>query len=255
MSPTRRRNRFVLKCALLILAGAGANPIAAETPATAPTAASGPTASPQFLSQLREINAKGLAIKDLRAEFVQEKQSALLRKPLVSRGHVLARGDTSLWQTDAPEPTVMTCNPRQLRLYYPDRHVVEEYPIASRLGMLAASPLPSLDVILQNFTVWPDVGDGLAAASGGAPEGLVAVRMTPATEDVRRYVDHARVLLDPKRGLVLVFEMVDPDSERTVIRFSNVQTDTGLTDADVQLHLPGDVKVVRPLGNPDGEGR
>jgi outer membrane lipoprotein-sorting protein len=253
MSRTRRTIGFVLECALVALAQG--LPVIAATPATAPSATSAPAASPAFLAQLRQINAKGLAIKDLRAAFVQEKHSALLRKPLVSRGHVLAKGDTSLWQTDAPEPTVMTCNPRQLRLYYPDRHVVEEYPIASRLGMLAASPLPSLDVILQNFTVSPDSGDGLAAPSDSASSGLVAVRMTPATDDVRRYVDHARVLLDPQRGLVLVFEMVDPDGEQTVIRFSNVQTDTGLTDADVQLHLPGDVKVVRPLGNRDGEAR
>jgi outer membrane lipoprotein-sorting protein len=227
--------------------------VVAATSATAPSATSAPTASPQFLAQLHEINAKGLAIKDLRADFVQAKQSALLRKPLVSRGHVLAKGDTSMWQTDGPEPTQMTCNPRQLRLYYPDRHVVEEYPIASRLGMLAASPLPSLDVIQQNFKVLPDAGDGLPAPTGAS--GLVAVRMTPATDDVGRYVDHARVLLDPQRGLVLVFEMVDPDGERTVIRFSNVQTDAGITDADVQLHLPTDVKVERPLGNRDEEGR
>src|SRR4051812_22360570 len=117
--------------------------------------------SPAFEQRLREINAKGLRIKDLTADFVQEKQSPLLRKPLVSRGTVAANGDASVWITTTPEPTQMTCDPHLLRLYYPDRKVVEEYPIASRLGMLAASPLPSLDVIMQNFTVSPDSGEGL----------------------------------------------------------------------------------------------
>jgi outer membrane lipoprotein-sorting protein len=213
---------------------------ATSQPTTAP-------ASKEFEQQLQAINAHGQAIKDLTADFVQEKQSPLLRKPLVSRGRIAARGDTSLWQTDTPEPTQMTCDPHLLRLYYPNRKVVEEYPITTRLGVLAASPLPGLDVILQNFTVSPDAGDGLQAPSGASA--VVAVRMDPANDDVRRYIDHARVLLDSQRGLVLSFEMVDPDGERTLIRFSNIKTDNGLNVDAVKLQLPADVKIVQPLGN------
>jgi outer membrane lipoprotein-sorting protein len=218
---------------------------AAESSTTAPT-----TSPPEFVQRLRDINARGLKIKDLTADFVQEKRSPLLRKPLISRGRVAAKGDTSLWQTDVPEPTQMTCNPHLLRLYYPARKVVEEYPVTSRLGMLAASPLPSLDVILQNFTALPDAGDDLPAAAGALPDSVqpVAVRMNPVDDEVRRYLDHARVLLDPQRGLVLTFEMVDPDGERTLIQFSKVQTDVGLSDDAVNLHLPADVKIVHPLG-------
>src|SRR5205814_1564083 len=72
---------------------------AQEMPATAP--ASQPQA---FEQRLRAINATGLRIKDLTADFVQEKQSPLLRKPLVSRGTIAVRGDTSLWNTREPEP-------------------------------------------------------------------------------------------------------------------------------------------------------
>ena len=212
-------------------------------------AAAAPTTSPAFEQQLREINARGLKIKDLTADFVQEKQSPLLRKPLVSRGTVAAKGDTSRWDTIVPEPTRMTCDPHLLRIYYPDRHVCEEYPVAARLGMLATSPLPSLDVIQQNFTLSPDAGDGLLAPNG--PPNLVAARMDPANDDVRKYIDHARVLLDPARGLALALEMVDPDGERTLIRFSNIKTDVGLTDDAVRLDLPANMKIVHPLGQPE----
>jgi outer membrane lipoprotein-sorting protein len=116
--------------------------------------------------------------------------------------------------------------------------------------MLAASPLPSLDVILQNFSLSPDAGEGL-----NAPPGSQVARIDPANDEIRRYIDHARVLLDPNRGLVLTFEMVDPDGERTVIRFSNIKTDTGLNDAAIKLDLPADVKIVRPLGDQETQPR
>jgi outer membrane lipoprotein-sorting protein len=42
-------------------------------------------------------------------------------------------------------------------------------------------------------------------------------------------------------------EIVDPDGEQTVIRFANVQTDTGITDAMLELNAPTGTRVVRPL--------
>jgi outer membrane lipoprotein-sorting protein len=236
--------RIFVVTALIVMLSCAAGDVAIAAPATQPSPAAN---TPEFEQQLRDINAKSLQIKDLTADFVQEKQSPLLRKPLVSRGTVAAKGDMSRWDTTAPEPTRMTCDPHLLRLYYPNRKIAEEYPVASRLGMLAASPLPSLDIIRQNFTLAPDDSEGLPAPAGAAS--VQAVRMDPANNDIRKYVDHARVLLDTERGLVYAFEMIDPDGERTLIRFSNIKTDTGLTDSAVKLDLPADVKIVRPLGD------
>jgi outer membrane lipoprotein-sorting protein len=251
----RNRNCAVAARALAIAlcsAAIGAEAIATTTsqpnPATAPAGT-----SKAFEQKLHEINARSVRIKDLTADFVQEKQSQLLRNPMVSRGTVTAKGDISRWETTAPEPTRMTCDPHLLRIYYPDRQVVEEYPVASRLGMLAASPLPSLDVIQQNFALSPDAGDGLILPA--EPSNFLAARMDPANDDIRKYIDHARVLLDPDRGLVLALEMVDPDGERTVIRFSNIKTDVGLKDDAVRLDLPANVKVVHPLGDRETQPR
>ena len=211
----------------------------ADSPATLPT--------DSFQSQLAAINAKSLKITDLKADFVQEKHSPLLRKPLVSRGTVFAKGANSLWDTTSPQPTIMASDPHFLRLYFPDRKTVEEYPVRSQLGMLAASPLPSLDAIRQNFTLAPDAGKGLIESQADAP--VLAIRMTPSNKELQQYVDHVRVLLDEARGVVLAFEMTDPDGEITVIRFSDIQTDTHMPDSAVHLNLPPGVKTVRPLGD------
>ena len=114
-----------------------------------------------------------------------------------------------------------------------------------RLGMMAASPLPRLAAIRQSFSLAPDDGAGLPTIDGAGP--LLPVRLTPKDQQLARYVDHVRVLLDEQRGLVLAFEMVDPDGEQTLIRFSNVRIDTGLSDDAMKLNPAPGTKVVRPL--------
>jgi outer membrane lipoprotein-sorting protein len=224
-----------------LLVGAFAKAQTTSQPASPPATQS----SEAFDQQLSIIDQRAGKIQDLVADFVQEKRSPLLRKPLISRGTVKAKGAAALWETTEPEPTVMTIDPQQLRLYYPKQKTLEEYPMRGQLGMMAASPLPRLEAIRQNFNLAPDDGTGLPPVEDAVR--LVPVRLTPKDPQLAKYVDHVRVLLDPQRGLVLMFEMVDPDGEQTVIRFSNIRTDTGISDDAMKLNPAPGTKVVRPM--------
>jgi outer membrane lipoprotein-sorting protein len=230
---------------LMIVALARAQPTATSQPASAPATTQPIETSGAFDRQLESIDRRAWGIKDLTADFVQEKRSPLLRKPLVSRGTVKAKGALALWETTEPEPTRMTLDPQTLRLYYPNQKTIEEYPMRGQLGMMAASPLPRLEAIRQSFNLLPDDGKGLPLIEG-VPH-LVPVRMTPKEAQLAKYVDHVRVLLDADRGLVLAFEMVDPDGEQTLIRFSNIRTDSGISDDAMKLNPAPGTKVVRPL--------
>jgi len=234
----------------IVIALAGISRAWGADPATAPSAQPN---DPQFEKVLESINARALVIQGLSADFIQEKKSPLLRKPLVSRGTVTAKGAASLWKTEVPEKTEMTSDPTMLRIYYPYRKIVEEYPISGKLGMLAASPLPSLAALRENFTLVPDKGDGLV--SNDPSIHAVPVRLNPSSPQMTQYVNYVRVLLDADHGLVMIFELVDPDNEQTVIRFTNVHTGITITDQDVKLNLPESVKVVRPMGAGENSGR
>ena len=205
-------------------------------PATAPTSQ---PADGAFIRQLEAIDQRASAIADLTADFVQEKHSPLLRKPLVSRGAVRAKGGLALWKTTEPEPAEMSIDPQLLRMYYPKQRVIEEYPMQQQLGMMAASPLPRLSAIRESFSMSRDAQQ--------PTDGGVAVRMEPQSAELKRYVDHVRVVLDEQRCVVTEFAMVDPDGEQTVIRFSNVRTNANLTDDQLKLDAPAGTKVVRPL--------
>ena len=227
---------------LLVMFAIGMPVHAQTTTQPAPTT----TTASAFDAELDAIDRKALAHQDLTADFVQEKHSPLLRKPLVSRGTVMAKGALTLWVTTEPEPSRMSIDPKWVRLYYPKQKVVEEYPVDGRLGAMASSPLPALQDIRRSFTLSPDAGEGLDPAE---PAGNTrALRLEPV-EALRPFVGFVRVLLDADRGLVLAFEVTDPDGERTLVRFSNLQTDRGLRDEALKLDAPVGTKIVRPVGD------
>src|SRR5688572_26922132 len=145
---------------------------------TTTTTTTAPASQPndEFAQRLEAIDRLAGTHQAITADFVQEKRSPLLRKPLLSRGTVRAQGGAALWKTTEPEPSEMSVGPQMLRIYYPKQKTIEEYSVQQQLGMLAASPLPRLDNIRQSFSISP---------ADGSANDIVMVRMEPLQAEVR----------------------------------------------------------------------
>jgi outer membrane lipoprotein-sorting protein len=204
--------------------------------------------------RMESIDAKAEAIDDLTANFEQQKFTPLLKKPLISKGTVVARGPVMLWDTHAPEPTLMRVDEKEVTLYYPNQKTAEVYPLAGQLAALCSSPVPRLALLLQHFKFAPasakDLGEPVDA-------GHLALRLTPTDDAIRQHVDNVCVLIDANHGFILLFQLIDSDGERSVIRFSDVKVNTKFDDARLRLTLPAGVKTVYPLqglapSRPDG---
>ena len=220
------------------------SPARAAGPATAPST----SMAASLDAALDGVDAKAAAHRDLVASFVQEKRSPLLQKPIVTRGVIHARGDVQLWASTSPQPTRMRIDPTRLSIYYERQRTVEEFPIQSQLGAIASSPLPRLAALRERFAIAVDAGPRLdGATSSSSSSGTLQLRLVPTDVAIQPYVDHVRVLLDSDRGLVRVFEVVDPDGETTRVTFDDVKTDTNFADAALALDAPADAKVSRPL--------
>ena len=204
-----------------------------------------PTTAPSIDAQLEAIDAKAAHVHDLVGDFEQRKYSALLTDPLVTTGQVRSRASTMLWVADNPEATRMRVTLQRMQIYYPEQNLVEDYPILGKLGTLAASPVPRLATLRERFKIETDSGDGLAPS----PENKspLTFKLTPLEDEVKQHVDQIRVLLDADRGIVSMFELTDPDGERTTIAFDHVRLNTGIDDAALDLAAPHDAKVVKPL--------
>ena len=205
-----------------------------------------------------EINARGAGIKDLQADFVQEKFTPLLKKPLISSGKILIKGAATLWITEKPEPTVLRIDAKEVRLLYSAQKILEVYKTDEKLGSLAASPFPRLEILKQHFSFEKIPVQELSKEADESRD--IAFRMKPLHDELRKHIDQVSVLIERASGLVLKAQTVDADGDRLVLSFVNVQVNTGLTDAELEMKVPADVKVTHPLEGgsgeaPSGQGR
>lgn len=219
--------------------------IACGDPPAPSSAPATQVAEPQLWAEMQAVDAHADHIADVSADFRQEKFTPLLKKPLVSTGKVVGRGSSALWTTQQPEPTQMLVTPAEIRIFYPQQHQVEVYPLQGQLGMLASSPLPRLATLKQFFRF-----QRLAAASldpGANDRDQLALQLTPIDSSLAEHVQDVRVLLDRNSGLVLRAETTDPDGERTVLSFTHITTNQNVPESALRLNLPAGTTVVHPL--------
>jgi outer membrane lipoprotein-sorting protein len=212
---------------------------------------------PALMTRLQAADAKAAEIHDLTADFRQEKHTALLKDPVTSAGRVRIKGSTIRWDAERPHPCVIHIDEHDIRIYYPEDASVEVYASDEQLRRLTASPIPRLKTMQEQF----DIREMPATEIEGAPTtpGLFAIRLTPRQEQLRKHVKEVRVLVDSGTGLAERLEMVDPDGDRTLIVFTKPQTNTGLKESDLELHVQPSTKESHPLEGaepaPKGPGR
>jgi outer membrane lipoprotein-sorting protein len=218
--------------------------VACVVAAAAPGLAGGEDA--KLAAVLDDVDRRAAQTADLSGHFRQEKFTALLKKPLISSGRIRMKGPVVRWDTERPEPAVLHSDGREIRMYYPKQSVVEVYPIDRRLADLVASPLPRLAALRQHFRIEPAPPHAKSDTPRDNPS-AIEIQLTPTDDFLAQHVDHVRVTLDVSRAFVTRVEMLDGDGDRTVIQFTDLKTDTGIKDADLELSLPPGTKVSRPL--------
>lgn len=230
-------NRLLLcLCAAAFIA----TPLCAQTtrPTTAPI-------DSRLLNELHAIDKQVSQIHDLQADFVQKKQTPLLKKPLISSGTLLLKGSRTLWKTTQPEPSDMLIDPKEIRIYFPREKSMEIYPVQGRMGALAASPLPRLN-LLREFFSFQRIGPH-DLSDDASPDAYLALQLTPLDPTLAEHLTSVRVLINRQTGLIQSAQTLDPAGDRTTLTFSNIRTNTGLSDDQLRLDVPEDTKISHPL--------
>ena len=244
------RYTIIFACVVAAVAPVATRASQDAKPQAAKAAAPNP-ADEKLAALLEDIDRRAGRAADLAGRFRQEKHTALLKRPMVSAGRIRMKGPVVRWDTESPEPGVLYSDGREIRMYYPRQSTVEVYPIDQRLSDLAASPLPRLAVLRQHFRIEPAPPDPQRGTRRPDPEQL-EIRLTPNDTYLAQHVEEVRVTLDTAAARVTAVDMLDTDGDRTLIRFTDLKTDTGIRDRDLDLVLPAGTKVSRPLDGVQG---
>ncbi len=236
---------------MILLIGLAA-PLAADTD-PADDGASGSTQPDisSFNAKLEELDSRIAKIDRLRASFRQMKKTPLLKKPMVSTGVILVKGDRLRWDTTEPAPSTLTSDPELIRIYYPEAHVVEEYEAKGDIRLLSGTPLPRLATLRQHFTISElNVSEFDPQRD---PKRYLAAELQPKAGDLAKHVKAARVVLDREVPCVSTLILTDHDGEVTQLDFTEVHVGIEITEDQITLAVPEGTRVSRPLGDKTGE--
>ncbi len=201
-----------------------------------------PSTANDIESRLSKLDVITADIRDVTADFQEKVFTAMLKKPLSSQGKVFVKGKRTHWKTIKPTAVSLLTGDDHIAIYYPSRNTVEMYALDQHLRSLAISPLPKLAMLRRNFTIEPDT-----RSAEPSPANVLLLRLTPKNDSVREYIEEIFVRVDESIGLANQVEMIDADGDRTVITFTNIRTNVGITDEQVELHVPKNVTTVYPL--------
>ncbi len=208
-----------------------------------------PREDAQRWAQLQAVIAKLPKITSLRANFKQERESALLAEPAVSTGVFAAKGVQSKWSTGGDNPSVMAVDagdgkqrPGSMRVWYPAQKTLEIYPLDARFAAAMAGPSPDLGLLQEHFT--------LTALTPDAKAGTLTLEMAPLTGWLKAHVAKVVAVMDAQTGCLKSLSTLDANDEATTATFSAVEVNPEVKDAELRLETPQDTQVVYPAGKP-----
>ena len=224
---------------------AGVQPSAPPPVRLAPE--SGETGAATRLSErLEAVDAAMAKVIDLRANFEQRRHTPLLKKPLISKGTVLTKGNQVRWDTEVPRPSSLLIDDESIRMYYPADKLLEIYPVGEGFKDLGGAPLPRLADLRTRYDI-SRISPTELGASADDPN-LIALLLTPTNESLKQHVASVKVLLDESQTAATRVIMTDSEGDQTELIFSNIRLNAGVRDDEVHFKVPPGVRESRPLG-------
>lgn len=183
----------------------------------------------QVIQHLKESREK---TKDFSADLLQEKKVSLLRDKVISKGKIRFKyPDKVSIEFFHPESSQMVFDGKTLLLYFKEEKVAERYQVHSN-PVVEKYLLFSKDPFQEKLAQWRIVEDR---------DSLLVLEILPKVKEA--IFVKTRLWISKKDWMIIGMEMVERNGDTTLLRYSNLKVNSGLTDSDFEIHLPKDVKI------------
>lgn len=188
-----------------------------------------PTGTGEVIQRLKEVREK---TKDFSADLLQEKTISLLKRKMVSRGQIRYKfPDKFSIEFLQPEPSLILFDGKTLLTYLKEEKAAERYHVHSN-PTVEKYLLFSQDPFQEKWAQWKIVED---------QESFVVMEILPKGEDF--LFAKTRFWISKKDWMITGMEIFEKNGDTTLLLYSNIRSNTGLTDSDFRAVFPGDVQV------------
>jgi len=190
---------------------------------------------------LERVRLEQGRIKSLQADFVQDKQSAMLVEPVEARGDfAFAAGpDRVRWEYSTPNPISILIVNEEMITWYRDIQQAERVSVGSQsqrvLKYLGAGS--SMDDLLQYFLITLTLPKD--------PEEPYVFDLAPRFNKVAKRLQGMTMWVHPVHFLPTRLRYIEADGDFTDIRFENMRVNEGVPDDHFELDIPTTVEVRR----------
>lgn len=198
--------------------------------------------SQDVLELIRAIDEQQRKIQTVTANFYQKKETFLAQEPLLSSGLVkFKRPDQIYWQYANPQAMEIALDGKNIWMYSPPSLQVEKYSL-SRGRRSKQSLDPLLTVFQKPFGQLAKDYDLIYEGLGG--DLGHHFRLLPKEEAVKKILAKVDLWIDKTSGAIIRFIMTETNGDRLHLEFKNLQINPSLTDEDLQIKIPPNVRVL-----------
>jgi outer membrane lipoprotein-sorting protein len=215
-------------------------------------------------SKLKEVMQAYAGAASLAADYVQERSTALVKRPLVSKGRMIFRRDPGcvVFFVDEPRRAVVRLDSRHYEVYRPEQKRLERFVLASdelpRMLFQALSPDPAWlaaeDAQQQAGTLDQAFEIAGCEAVAGEPA-RTRITLVPRSDAARKgFATRLELTVDSEQKRLVGFAFRDPQGDDVRVELSGVQLAPELATDAFDLALPADVQTIVHHLPPAGGG-
>lgn len=183
----------------------------------------------EVVKRIREAREK---TKDFSADLLQEKKISLLKEKVISKGRIrFKKPDKISIEFFHPEASQMVFDGKTFLLYFKEEKMAERYQIQGN-PVVEKYMLFSKDPFQEKLAQWRILEDR---------ESFLIMEILPKVKDP--LFVKTKMWISKKDWIITGMEMVEKNGDTTLLQYSNMKVNAGLSDSDFEIRLPKDVKV------------
>lgn len=183
----------------------------------------------EVVQRIRESRDK---TKDFSADLLQEKKISLLKDKVISKGKIrFKKPDRIFIEFFHPEASQMVYDGKTFLLYFKEEKLAERYQVQGN-PVVDKYLLFSKDPFQEKLAQWRIVEER---------ESVLVMEILPKVKD--SLFVKTKMSISKKDWVITGMEMVEKNGDTTILQYSNMKVNTGLSDSDFEIRLPKDVKI------------
>ncbi|MCZ2073764.1 MAG: outer membrane lipoprotein carrier protein LolA [Bryobacterales bacterium] len=204
-----------------------------------------PSAAPTLESALALLDSAGRSFRSMSGEMKKVTHTAILNDDSTESGTVRvkqtgSKGLTMLIEVREPDPKAYAFEGKKAEIYYPKMKTVQIYDLGKHSNLVDQFLLlgfgTSASELQKSYTL------RLAGKERVAGIETTRLELVPKSAKTREHLSQAELWISTADGRTVQQKFTEPSGDYRLITYTQTKWNPNLSDSDVKLNLPKDVK-------------